>query len=107
MAKPVTAFQRRVYAAVARIPRGCVSTYGLVARQIGCAAPRAVGQALRVNPYAPQVPCHRVISADLGVGGFQGAAAGDAVQRKIRLLADEGVRFEHGRLVDSGRVFAF
>lgn len=107
MAKPVTAFQQRVYAAVACIPRGCVSTYGLVARHIGCAAPRAVGQALRVNPYAPRVPCHRVISADFGVGGFQGTAAGDAVRRKIKLLADEGVRFEHGRLVDSRRVFAF
>jgi len=105
--KPVTAFQQRVYEAVTRIPRGWVSTYGLVARQIGCAAPRAVGQALKVNPYAPKVPCHRVISSRFEIGGFQGAAAGAAVRRKLDLLDREGVRFEGGRLVDRRRVFKF
>lgn len=105
--KRVTAFQQRVYEAVTRIPRGCVSTYGLVARQIGCAAPRAVGQALKVNPYAPKVPCHRVVSSRFQIGGFQGATAGAAVQRKLDLLEEEGVRFEAGRLVDRHRVFEF
>ena len=67
--KPITSFQRRVYDAVVMIPAGCVSTYRLVALYIGCGAPRAVGQALRVNPYAPRVPCHRVIASDLRIGG--------------------------------------
>jgi methylated-DNA-[protein]-cysteine S-methyltransferase len=105
--KRVTAFQQRVYEVVARIPRGCVSTYGLVARQIGCAAPRAVGQALRVNPHAPKVPCHRVISSSFQIGGFQGEAVGAAVQRKLKLLEEEDVRFENGRLADRRRVFRF
>jgi methylated-DNA-[protein]-cysteine S-methyltransferase len=107
LVKRVTAFQQRVYEAVTRIPRGCVSTYGLVARQIGCAAPRAVGQALKANPFAPEVPCHRVISSSFQIGGFQGATAGAAVRRKLELLDREGVRFAAGRLVDRCRIFKF
>jgi methylated-DNA-[protein]-cysteine S-methyltransferase len=103
----ITPFQERVYAAVARIPRGRVSTYRLVARCVGCGASRAVGQALKVNPYAPRVPCHRVIAADLRIGGFQGRTEGAAVRRKLGMLAREGVRFENGRLADPGRVFDF
>lgn len=106
-AKAITPFQQRVYEAVSRIPRGCVSTYKLVARHVGCGSPRAVGQALRVNPYAPDVPCHRVIAADLGIGGFMGKAAGATIRRKLGMLAAEGVRFREGRLVDAGRVFDF
>jgi methylated-DNA-[protein]-cysteine S-methyltransferase len=66
-----------------------------------------VGQALKVNPHAPKVPCHRVIAADLRIGGFQGEAAGPTVQRKSQMLAKEGVRFENGRLADTRRVFKF
>lgn len=102
-----TPFQRRVYGAVARIPRGRVSTYRLVARYIGCRAARAVGQALRVNPYAPKVPCHRVIASDLRIGGFRGQLRGAAIAGKLRLLTAEGVRFREGRLADGTRVFDF
>ena len=103
----VTPFQKRVYAAVARIPRGRVSTYKLVAQAIGCGAPRAVGQALKVNPFAPKVPCHRVIASDLRIGGFQGQTGGVAIQRKLALLAKEGVPFGRGRLMEAGKVFGF
>ncbi|EFJ50160.1 hypothetical protein VOLCADRAFT_103991 [Volvox carteri f. nagariensis] len=52
-------------------------------------------QALRRNPFAPMVPCHRVVAADLSIGGFSGAwgIADPKVQRKKRLLEDEGVKF--------------
>ena len=100
----VTPFQKCVYAAISRIPRGRVSTYKLVAQAIGCGAPRAVGQALKVNPFAPKVPCHRVIASDLRIGGFQGKTGGAAVRRKLALLAGEGVRFGKGRLSEAGRV---
>ncbi len=99
-----TAFQSRVYAAARGIPPGRVTTYGLLAAAIGCRSPRAVGQALRGNPYAPEVPCHRVIAADLRVGGFAGCRGGEQVERKLRLLAAEGVRFVAGRLADPARL---
>lgn len=96
----VTAFQRRVYDLLSRIPRGNVATYGILARALACGAPRAVGQALRANPFAPRVPCHRVVRADLTLGGYQGTDAGAALRRKRALLESEGVRFDaRGRVV--------
>ncbi|MBI4343739.1 MAG: MGMT family protein [Candidatus Omnitrophica bacterium] len=86
MKRAPTAFERKVYAAVRRIPRGQTRTYAWVARQIGKAgAARAVGNALNRNPYAPQVPCHRVVRSDGSLGGF---AQGPA--RKRMLLRREG-----------------
>ncbi|KAG2445481.1 hypothetical protein HXX76_000097 [Chlamydomonas incerta] len=59
-------------------------------------APRAVGQALRRNPFCPVVPCHRVVAADLNIGGFSGGwgISDPKVQRKRRLLEEEGVGFQ-------------
>lgn len=65
----VTSFERRVYDLCSQIPRGQVSTYGDMAKSL-CSSPRAVGQALRRNPFAPEVPCHRVVAADRKIGGF-------------------------------------
>ena len=102
----VSAFCARVYAVVRTIPRGRVATYGGIARALGCGAARAVGQALRRNPFAPVVPCHRVISSNLQLGGFQGQTSGTATARKRRLLAAEGVQFDaSGRLCDPDRVW--
>ena len=103
-----TPFQQRVYAALCRVPAGRVTTYGLLAQHLRCRSAQAVGQALRRNPFAPQVPCHRVIAADLRIGGFSGERAGAQIQRKLRLLAEEGVRFDaEGRLADAQQVFRF
>jgi methylated-DNA-[protein]-cysteine S-methyltransferase len=67
-----------------------------------------VGQALKVNPFAPKVPCHRVISSSLEIGGFQGKTAGAAIKRKLKLLKKEGVEFdESGRIKDSSRVYQY
>ena len=63
----VTPFQSRVYEHLRQIPSGRVSTYALLARALD-SSPRAVGGALRRNPYAPEVPCHRIVQAD-GVSG--------------------------------------
>jgi len=103
-----TPFQTRVYAALKSVPRGRVTTYGLLARHLGCGSAQAVGQALRQNPFAPVVPCHRVIAADLTLGGFCGQRTGAALRRKIGLLATEGVVFTAtGRLAELTRVFRF
>jgi adenosylmethionine-8-amino-7-oxononanoate aminotransferase len=101
-----TEFEQKVYAATREIPRGCVTTYRRLAARIGCGSARAVGQALRRNPFAPEVPCHRVIAANLTVGGFAGRQNGKEIRRKLGLLAQEGVVFRNGRLADAARLFS-
>ena len=96
-------FAAQVYTALRKVPAGRVITYAALGRRIGCRSPRAIGQALRANPFAPQVPCHRVIASDLTPGGFQGKTSGPALARKLRLLASEGTHFENNRLTDPKR----
>ncbi len=77
-----TVFQRRVWQALSRIPRGETRTYGEIARAIGNpAAVRAVGSACGANPVALVVPCHRAVRTDGGLGGYAWGIA-----RKKRLL---------------------
>jgi len=99
----ISLFASRVYSALKRVPPGRVITYAALARRINCRSPRAVGQALRTNPFAPEVPCHRVIASDLTPGGFVGKTSGPELRRKRRLLAAEGVKFADGRLADPRR----
>lgn len=102
----VSPFAARVYAACREIPRGKVASYSSLARHIGSRSPRAVGRALRGNPFAPEVPCHRVIQSDGRLGGFRGGHAEGAAKR--RLLAREGVRFTaDGRLAEEDRWHRF
>ena len=101
----VTDFQERVYAAVSEIPKGRVSTYKSIAAKLKCGSSRAVGQALRRNPYAPKVPCHRVIASDLTIGGFCGARVGKEIAKKRDLLEREGVEFVRGKLADRDRLY--
>lgn len=80
-----TVFERKVYRIVQRIPRGTVRSYRWVAEQLGNPGlARAVGQALKRNPWALRVPCHRVIRSDGSLGGFAWGVA-----KKRRLLAAE------------------
>ena len=96
--KTPTEFQVRVYDAVRRIPKGKVASYAAVASAIACRSARVIGQALRACPF-DDVPCHRVVASDLTVGGFAGRSVGPDVERKKRLLAKEGVRFDQaGRI---------
>ena len=68
-----TDFQRRVYEETRAIPSGEVRTYGEIARAIGKpGASRAVGNALGRNPACVVIPCHRVVAANGGLGGFTG-----------------------------------
>ena len=84
----VTDFQRRVYGLALRIAPGQTCTYGELAEQLGGRhMARAVGQALGHNPFAPVVPCHRVLAAGGRPGGFS-AEGGTAT--KLRLLQIEG-----------------
>ena len=103
----ITPFQRRVYEAVLQIPHGQVTTYKWLGLSIGCASPRAIGQALRRNPLAPEVPCHRIVSSNARIGGFAGETDGPEITKKLRLLAAEGVLFKDGKLADPSRIYTF
>ena len=83
-----TPFQRRVWQALQRIPSGSTRSYGEIAREIRSSA-RAVGGACRRNPIPIVVPCHRVIAAGGGAGGFMGQRDGDALVIKTWLLDHE------------------
>lgn len=87
----VPEFHQKVYAVTRAIPPGEVLTYGEVARRVGePGASRAVGQALGKNPFAPVIPCHRVLAAGGRSGGF--SAEGGAFT-KLRMLEIEKARF--------------
>jgi methylated-DNA-[protein]-cysteine S-methyltransferase len=81
-------FFQKVWTACAAIPEGKTMTYGQLAAAIGHPkAARAVGTALAANPFAPTVPCHRVIRSDGGLGGYSAAGG---LGSKRRLLIKEG-----------------
>lgn len=88
-ASGITEFQRKVYLELLNVPCGKTISYGELARRIGCKSAQAVGQALRRNPFAPDVPCHRVIASDGSIGGFGGDRDGEKIERKKRLLEME------------------
>ena len=54
---------------------------------------------MRNNPYAPTVPCHRVVASNLNIGGFQGATEGEKITKKISMLTTEGVKLSSFRVL--------
>ena len=98
---PEMTFNQKVWALTARIPRGRVTTYAELARALGTRAYRAVGNAMNKNPYAPGVPCHRVVGSDGSLTGFAGG-----LDKKRRMLAEEGVALRADRVMLDG-VFKF
>ena len=97
-------FDSKVWKLMEKIPQGRVTTYGLIAKKLNTNAYRAVGNACRKNPYAPRVPCHRVVRSDGTVGGFGGKTSGKTVEEKIKMLRREGVEIRDGRIVDFKQV---
>lgn len=94
----VPPFHQRVYALTRQLAPGQTTTYGEMARQLGePGAARAVGQAQGANPFAPVVPCHRVLAAGSGAGGF---SANGGVSTKLRMLLIERARFNGPGLFD-------
>ena len=84
-----TKFQLKVWNYLKKIPKGKVKTYKQVAKSIGMPkAARAVANACGKNPYAPKIPCHRVIRSDGGLGGYSGRGG---IRQKLKLLRSEKV----------------
>ena len=107
-ARQPTDFESRVYQQLKKIPCGKVATYASLARALGCRSAQAIGQALKRNPYAPEVPCHRVIKANLTIGGYSGATSGAKLKKKLQLLQQEGVEFDsEGKLVTLSALIQF
>lgn len=82
-----TAFQKRVWQALQKIPSGETRTYGELAKQLG-SSPRAIGGACRRNPIPLLIPCHRVVATN-GAGGFAGQTDGHWMYIKHWLLSHE------------------
>ena len=112
----VTTFEKRVYDLCKKVPKGKVTTYKILAEKLGTKAYRAVGQALRCNPFGAWgrvggksfrrkrciVPCHRVIKSDGSIGGFSGSInpKSKEVKRKIRILKKEGIIIKNNEVVN-------
>ena len=85
-----TPFQVKVWKYLKTIPKGKVITYKQLAKAIRMPkAVRAVANACAKNPYAPKIPCHRVIRSDGGLGGYSGRGG---IREKIRLLKSEKIK---------------
>jgi len=81
-----TDLAEETYRLLRQVPRGRVTTYGSLAQALGAIeASRLVGQYMAQNPYAPQVPCHRVVGSDGSLTGYAGG-----LEAKRWLLAHEG-----------------
>ena len=85
--KKYSPFSQSVWRACAEIPRGETRTYGWIAKRIGKPdSARAVGRALGANPFAPTIPCHRVLRSDGSLGGYSGPGG---LKTKRELLEQE------------------
>ncbi len=81
-----SSFNERCYTLLRTVPKGKVTTYKALAHKLKTKAYRAVGNAMNKNPYAPEVPCHRVIKSDGSLGGFA-----HGLEAKRILLQKEGI----------------
>lgn len=91
----LTPYRKRLYRTLMSVPQGRFTTYAAISDYLKSSA-RAVGNGMRNNPFAPQVPCHRVLAADGSIGGFGGSWGKDGKHsdKKVKLLAEEGVNFD-------------
>lgn len=102
----LTPFRKQILALLTQVPEGRYTTYQALADHISStshkSSARAVGSAMRNNPFAPVVPCHRVLASDGTIGGFGGewGEGGQHASEKRSLLREEGVKFDgRGRAV--------
>ena len=86
-------FNQKCWALLSRIPKGKVTTYADLAHALGTRAYRAVGNAMNRNPYAPGVPCHRVVGSDGRLTGYAGG-----LEKKRQMLEREGVHCKNDRV---------
>ncbi len=93
-------FYDEVYKLCKRIPKGKISTYKIIGNKLGNKAYRAVGQALRNNPNPIKTPCHRIVNSKGCLHGFNGEKSSKALNKKAKLLEEEGVKVKNNKIVD-------
>ena len=86
-------FNAQVWDLMLKIPKGKVTTYKIIAEKLGTKAYRAVGNACNKNPYAPRVPCHRVVASDGTLGGYA-----HGKRRKVEILGKEGIDIRSNKI---------
>lgn len=87
-------YTQKVLKATVQIPLGYVASYGSIAKAVG-GGPRAVGNVMASNPFAPIVPCHRVVKSDFTLGGY-----GGGLKVKLELLSKEKRGFSEPKEID-------
>jgi len=92
-------FNEKCYEILLKVPKGKVTTYKNIANALNTKAYRAVGNAMNKNPYAPKVPCHRVVGSNGSLVGYAGG-----LKRKTEMLKNEGVKIEKGKVKDFANV---
>jgi O-6-methylguanine DNA methyltransferase len=92
-----TKFEQEVWNALKLIPKGKITTYKEIANYLNTKGIRAVANAVAKNPYAPKIPCHRVVKSNAQIGGY---SAKGGIKTKIELLKKEGVFVKEGKIVD-------
>ena len=95
----ITKFQKRVYELCKKVPEGKVTTYKILAEKLGTKAYRAVGAALNRNPFAPKVPCYRVVGSNGHLTGFA-----HGLKKKSEFLRKEGIIVRDFKIVDFNEV---
>jgi O-6-methylguanine DNA methyltransferase len=87
---------KRIYELTSQIPKGRISTYGILANVAGKPkASRSIGRILSNNPRLVLIPCHRIVYSNGRIGGYTGG-----VKLKIKLLASEGIIVKNGKILD-------
>lgn len=82
----------KIYEILKKVPKGKVTTYSCLAKALHT-SPRAIGALMRINPYAPSVPCHRVVMSDGSLGGYSGG-----IKKKISLLRSECIEIKNKKV---------
>ena len=90
--------QSKVYELCSKVPKGKVTTYKDIAQALGIKSYQAIGQVLKRNPYAPKVPCHRVVKSTGEIGGFKGQIKDKEIDEKIAMLKKEGVGIKNNKI---------
>ncbi len=89
----VKPFNEECYELLKKVPKGKVITYKTLAEKLHTKAYRAVGNAMKKNPFAPHIPCHRVINSNGRLGGYS-----SGIKKKIELLKKEGIRIRKNKI---------
>jgi methylated-DNA-[protein]-cysteine S-methyltransferase len=95
----MTPLQIHTYELLKQVPKGRVTTYKALAAALHTKGYRAIGQFMRTNPFAPTVPCHRVVASDGAIGGYNGG-----IPKKIRMLRAEGIKISGRKIVNFGQI---